>query len=47
MFSSMLCVMMEEFKCGDSVCDLLDLKFLDWGKLFDLFLFFESYKNYL
>ncbi|KAG0555865.1 hypothetical protein M758_11G008000 [Ceratodon purpureus] len=45
--SSTLRVMTEEFKRGDGVCDSLEAKSLEWGRLFEPFAFFESYKNYL
>jgi poly(A) polymerase len=45
--SSTLRVMTEELKRGDGVCDSLDARGAEWGRLFEAFPFFESYKNYL
>uniref|UniRef100_A0A1D1Y3S8 polynucleotide adenylyltransferase n=1 Tax=Anthurium amnicola TaxID=1678845 RepID=A0A1D1Y3S8_9ARAE len=44
---STLRVMMEQFEFGNKVCEEIELNKAGWGALFEPYLFFESYKNYL
>ncbi|XP_024022453.1 nuclear poly(A) polymerase 4 isoform X1 [Morus notabilis] len=45
--TSTLRVMMEQFQCGNQVCQEIELNNSLWNSLFEPYLFFESYKNYL
>ncbi|KAG6405601.1 hypothetical protein SASPL_133192 [Salvia splendens] len=45
--TSTLQVMMEEFHRGNEICKEIELNKLSWEGLFDSFLFFEAYANYL
>ncbi|KAL1556649.1 Nuclear poly(A) polymerase 1 [Salvia divinorum] len=45
--TSTLQVMMEEFHRGNEICEEIESNKLSWETLFDSFLFFEAYKNYL
>ncbi|KAJ4959103.1 hypothetical protein NE237_026214 [Protea cynaroides] len=45
--SSTLRVMMEQFQFGNKICEEIELNKAQWGALFEPYLFFESYKNYL
>lgn len=45
--TSTLRVMMEQFQFGNKVCEEIDLNRSQWRALFEPYLFFESYKNYL
>ncbi|GLT25506.1 hypothetical protein SLA2020_006280 [Shorea laevis] len=44
---STLRVMMEQFKCGNRTCQEIELNKAQWRALFEPYLFFEAYKNYL
>ncbi|XWS17681.1 hypothetical protein CRYUN_Cryun33cG0088300 [Craigia yunnanensis] len=44
---STLRVMMEQFQCGNKICEEIELNKAQWSALFEPYLFFESYKNYL
>ncbi|GKV44914.1 hypothetical protein SLEP1_g52048 [Rubroshorea leprosula] len=44
---STLHVMMEQFKCGNRMCEEIELNKVQWSALFEPYLFFEAYKNYL
>ncbi|GLT85467.1 hypothetical protein SLE2022_036570 [Rubroshorea leprosula] len=44
---STLRVMMDQFKCGNRICQEIELNKAQWSALFEPYLFFEAYKNYL
>ncbi|KAA8541735.1 hypothetical protein F0562_022887 [Nyssa sinensis] len=44
---STLRVMMEQFQFGNKICKEIELNKAQWTSLFEPYLFFESYKNYL
>ncbi|XP_074285368.1 nuclear poly(A) polymerase 4-like [Silene latifolia] len=44
---STLRVMMEQFQHGNNICQDIELNKLQWSALFEPYLFFQSYKNYL
>lgn len=44
---STLRVMMEQFELGNKICQDIELNKAQWSTLFEPYLFFESYKNYL
>ncbi|KAL6334901.1 hypothetical protein AAG906_023706 [Vitis piasezkii] len=44
---STLRVMMEQFRYGNKICEEIELSKAQWGALFEPYLFFDSYKNYL
>lgn len=44
---STLRVMMEQFLCGNKICEEIELNKAQWSALFEPYLFFEAYKNYL
>ncbi|KAL5576908.1 hypothetical protein UlMin_018607 [Ulmus minor] len=45
--TSTLRVMMEQFQYGNKICQDIELNKAQWSSLFEPYLFFESYKNYL
>ncbi|KAE7999179.1 hypothetical protein FH972_003639 [Carpinus fangiana] len=45
--TSTLRVMMEQFQLGNKICEEIELNKAQWSALFEPYLFFESYKNYL
>ncbi|KAL5728985.1 polynucleotide adenylyltransferase [Ranunculus cassubicifolius] len=45
--TSTLRVMMEQFQNGNKICEDIELNKSNWNALFEPYLFFESYKNYL
>ncbi|KAK6931556.1 polymerase, nucleotidyl transferase domain [Dillenia turbinata] len=45
--SSTLRVMNEEFQRGNEICEEMEKSNTGWSQLFEPFLFFEAYKNYL
>ncbi|XVF26859.1 hypothetical protein REPUB_Repub14bG0055700 [Reevesia pubescens] len=45
--TSTLRVMMEQFQYGNNICEKIELNRVRWSALFEPYLFFESYKNYL
>ncbi|KAL5544889.1 hypothetical protein UlMin_008673 [Ulmus minor] len=45
--SSTLRIMTEEFQRGNEICEAMETNKADWDTLFELYPFFESYKNYL
>ncbi|KAL5999650.1 hypothetical protein ACLOJK_037935 [Asimina triloba] len=45
--TSTLRVMMEQFKIGNKICEEIELNKASWSCLFEPYLFFEAYKNYL
>lgn len=45
--TSTLRVMMEQFQNGNKICEDIELNKSHWSALFEPYLFFESYKNYL
>ncbi|XVE88805.1 hypothetical protein DITRI_Ditri19aG0098200 [Diplodiscus trichospermus] len=45
--TSTLRVMMEQFQYGNNICERIELNKVKWNALFESYLFFESYKNYL
>ncbi|KAL7152432.1 hypothetical protein ABFS83_04G096800 [Erythranthe nasuta] len=45
--ASTLRVMMEQFQVGKRICEDIELNKVQWSALFEPYLFFESYKNYL
>ncbi|PIN26047.1 Poly(A) polymerase [Handroanthus impetiginosus] len=45
--ASTLRVMIEQFEFGNRVCEDIELNKSQWSALFEPYLFFESYKNYL
>ncbi|CAM8958934.1 unnamed protein product [Rhodiola kirilowii] len=45
--TSTLRVMIEQFQFGNKICEEIELNKSNWGALFEPYLFFESYKNYL
>ncbi|PIA64617.1 hypothetical protein AQUCO_00100230v1 [Aquilegia coerulea] len=45
--TSTLRVMMEQFQNGNKICEDIDLNKAQWSSLFEPYLFFETYKNYL
>nr|GMC46777.1 nuclear poly(A) polymerase 4-like isoform X2 [Ipomoea batatas] len=44
---STLRVMMDQFQFGNKICEEIELNKAQWGALFEPYLFFEVYKNYL
>ncbi|KAK4854189.1 hypothetical protein QYF36_020306 [Acer negundo] len=44
---STLRVMMEQFQYGNRICEEIELNKAQWSVLFEPYLFFEAYKNYL
>ncbi|XVF48598.1 hypothetical protein PTKIN_Ptkin03bG0203000 [Pterospermum kingtungense] len=44
---STLRVMMEQFQCGNKICEEIELNKAHWSVLFEPYLFFEAYRNYL
>ncbi|WCJ29481.1 nuclear poly(a) polymerase [Euphorbia peplus] len=44
---STLRVMMEQFECGNKICEEIEMNKVQWCSLFEPYLFFEAYKNYL
>ncbi|XP_062101780.1 nuclear poly(A) polymerase 4-like isoform X2 [Humulus lupulus] len=45
--ASTLRVMTEQFQCGNRICEDIELNKVQWSALFEPYLFFEAYKNYL
>nr|DAD44576.1 TPA_asm: hypothetical protein HUJ06_002806 [Nelumbo nucifera] len=45
--TSTLRVMMEQFQTGNKICEEIELNKAQWSALFEPYLFFETYKNYL
>ncbi|XP_052182057.1 nuclear poly(A) polymerase 4-like [Diospyros lotus] len=45
--ASTLSIMMEQFLFGDKICQEIELNKAQWTALFEPYLFFESYKNFL
>ncbi|EOY26945.1 Nucleic acid binding protein, putative isoform 2 [Theobroma cacao] len=45
--ASTLRVMTEQLKYGNNICEEIQLNRVKWSALFEPYLFFESYKNYL
>ncbi|XP_031481457.1 nuclear poly(A) polymerase 4-like isoform X2 [Nymphaea colorata] len=45
--TSTLRVMMEQFQTGNKICEEIELNKANWAALFEQYLFFETYKNYL
>ncbi|XP_010915376.1 nuclear poly(A) polymerase 4 isoform X3 [Elaeis guineensis] len=45
--TSTLRVMMEQFQMGNKICEDIELNKASWSALFEPYLFFETYKNYL
>ncbi|KAJ7958840.1 nuclear poly(a) polymerase [Quillaja saponaria] len=45
--TSTLRVMMEQFHFGNNICEEIELNKVQWSALFEPYLFFEVYKNYL
>ncbi|CDO98397.1 unnamed protein product [Coffea canephora] len=45
--SSTLRIMTNEFQRGNEICEAMDANKCNWDKLFELYPFFEAYKNYL
>ncbi|XP_021902846.1 nuclear poly(A) polymerase 4-like isoform X2 [Carica papaya] len=45
--TSTLRVMMEQFQYANRICEEIELNKVQWSSLFEPYLFFESYKNYL
>ncbi|KAJ0007030.1 hypothetical protein Pint_29584 [Pistacia integerrima] len=45
--TSTLRVMMDQFQYGNKICEEIELNKAQWCALFEPYLFFESYKNYL
>ncbi|KAK7410403.1 hypothetical protein VNO78_01160 [Psophocarpus tetragonolobus] len=45
--ASTLRVMMEQFRYGNRICDEIELNKAQWSALFQPYVFFEAYKNYL
>ncbi|XP_008794102.2 nuclear poly(A) polymerase 4-like isoform X2 [Phoenix dactylifera] len=45
--TSTLRVMMEQFQTGNKICEDIELNKAIWSALFEPYLFFETYKNYL
>ncbi|XP_057434821.1 nuclear poly(A) polymerase 4 isoform X2 [Lotus japonicus] len=45
--ASTLRVMMEQFRHGNKICDEIELNKSQWSALFEPYVFFEAYKNYL
>ncbi|XP_028778938.1 nuclear poly(A) polymerase 4-like isoform X2 [Neltuma alba] len=45
--TSTLRVMMEQFQYGNKLCEEIELNKARWSCMFEPYLFFESYKNYL
>ncbi|KAF1898499.1 hypothetical protein Lal_00032079 [Lupinus albus] len=45
--TSTLRVMMEQFQYGNKICGEVELNKVHWSALFEPYIFFESYKNYL
>ncbi|KAL9226856.1 hypothetical protein vseg_002621 [Gypsophila vaccaria] len=45
--TSTLRVMMEQFEHGNKICQDIELNKAQWSSLFESYVFFEAYKNYL
>ncbi|KAK6912767.1 polymerase, nucleotidyl transferase domain [Dillenia turbinata] len=45
--ASTLRVMMEQFQFGNRICEEIELSKANWSALFEPYLFFEAYKNFL
>ncbi|CAL0326028.1 unnamed protein product [Lupinus luteus] len=45
--TSTLRVMMEQFQYGNRICGEIEMNKVHWSALFESYVFFESYKNYL
>ncbi|XP_054798930.1 nuclear poly(A) polymerase 4-like isoform X2 [Prosopis cineraria] len=45
--ASTLRVMMDQFQFGNKICEEIELNKAEWSALFELYSFFEAYKNYL
>ncbi|CAN1836830.1 Nuclear poly(A) polymerase 4 [Linum perenne] len=45
--SSTLRVMMEQFQYGNKICQEIELNKAQWSTLFEPYMFFQSYRNYL
>ncbi|KAK7351513.1 hypothetical protein VNO77_11031 [Canavalia gladiata] len=45
--ASTLRVMVEQFRYGNKICDEIELNKAQWSALFQPYVFFEAYKNYL
>ncbi|KAJ1390930.1 polymerase, nucleotidyl transferase domain [Sesbania bispinosa] len=45
--TSTLRVMMEQFQFGNMICGEIEMNKVHWSALFEPYIFFESYKNYL
>ncbi|KAI4350970.1 hypothetical protein L6164_005372 [Bauhinia variegata] len=45
--SSTLRIMLDEFQRGNEICEAMEANKADWDTLFEPYLFFEAYKNYL
>uniref|UniRef100_A0A7N0TRS0 Poly(A) polymerase n=1 Tax=Kalanchoe fedtschenkoi TaxID=63787 RepID=A0A7N0TRS0_KALFE len=45
--TSTLRVMVEQFQFGNKICEEIELNKSNWAALFEPYLFFESYKNYI
>ncbi|XP_010267123.1 PREDICTED: nuclear poly(A) polymerase 4-like isoform X2 [Nelumbo nucifera] len=45
--TSTLRVMMDQFQTGNKICEEIELNKAQWTALFEPYLFFETYKNYL
>ncbi|GAY56406.1 hypothetical protein CUMW_171690 [Citrus unshiu] len=45
--TSTLRVMMDQFQYGNTICEEVELNKAQWSALFEPYLFFESYRNYL
>ncbi|KAK6927324.1 Poly(A) polymerase, RNA-binding domain [Dillenia turbinata] len=45
--TSTLQVMIEQFQVGNRICEEIELSMANWCALFEPYLFFEAYKNYL
>ncbi|TXG68811.1 hypothetical protein EZV62_003746 [Acer yangbiense] len=45
--TSTLRAMMDQFQYGNKICEDVELNKAQWSSLFEPYLFFESYKNYL
>ncbi|KAK6911991.1 Poly(A) polymerase, central domain, partial [Dillenia turbinata] len=45
--ASTLRVMLDQFHYGNKICEAIELNKAQWSALFEPYLFFESYKNYL
>lgn len=45
--TSTLRVIMEQFEFGNKICQEIDLRKASWSTLFERYMFFESYKNFI